>query len=108
MMDRGDIVWCDFDPSAGKEIQKTRPAVVVSPELFNRKFGFAIVVPITSTYRNWNTIIQLPSGLKTTGFVVAHQISTMDIKARNIRRSGESLDKQTLESVMRIVRAILN
>ncbi|EMF0203398.1 type II toxin-antitoxin system PemK/MazF family toxin [Enterococcus hirae] len=27
---KGDIVWIDFDSSAGKEIQKRRPELVVS------------------------------------------------------------------------------
>ena len=27
---KGDIVWIDFDPSVGKEIQKRRPGLVVS------------------------------------------------------------------------------
>ncbi|HFS4778978.1 type II toxin-antitoxin system PemK/MazF family toxin, partial [Enterococcus faecium] len=26
---KGDIVWIDFDPSVGKEIQKRRPGLVV-------------------------------------------------------------------------------
>ncbi|EAA0246186.1 type II toxin-antitoxin system PemK/MazF family toxin, partial [Listeria monocytogenes] len=26
---KGDIVWIDFDPAAGKEIQKRRPGLVV-------------------------------------------------------------------------------
>lgn len=35
----GDIVWIDFEPNAGKEIDKVRPALVLSPESFNRKTG---------------------------------------------------------------------
>ena len=29
--EKGDIVWLDFEPQKGKEIQKTRPVVVLSP-----------------------------------------------------------------------------
>ena len=46
---KGDIVWIDFDPSAGKEIQKRRPGLVVSRYEFNRKTMFAVICPITST-----------------------------------------------------------
>lgn len=31
----GDIVLLDFDPSAGTEIQKRRPAVIVSNDTYN-------------------------------------------------------------------------
>ena len=33
--DKGDIVLLDFDPSAGKEIIKRRPALVISRQSFN-------------------------------------------------------------------------
>ena len=49
--DKGDIVWLDFEPSAGKEITKRRPAFVISRKAFNEHTGFAIIAPITSTVR---------------------------------------------------------
>ncbi|MGL9796295.1 MazF family toxin-antitoxin system, toxin component [Enterococcus sp. DIV1283b] len=48
---KGDIVWIDFDPSTGKEIQKRRPGLVVSRYEFNRKTMFAVICPITSTIK---------------------------------------------------------
>ena len=44
---RQDIVWIDFDPSAGKEIQKRRPALVVSNKNYSKHTGFVAVCPIT-------------------------------------------------------------
>lgn len=43
---RGDIVWLEFDPQKGKEIQKTRPALVISPYEYNVKTGLALLMPI--------------------------------------------------------------
>lgn len=34
-MKRGDVWWVCFDPSVGTEIQKTRPAVIVSNDYAN-------------------------------------------------------------------------
>jgi mRNA interferase MazF/mRNA interferase ChpB len=48
---KGDIVSLNFDPSAGKEIMKRRPAFVISRKRFNEHTGFAIVAPITSAIR---------------------------------------------------------
>ena len=40
--------WVEFDPSAGTEIRKTRPAVIVSNDAANRNLARVVVVPITS------------------------------------------------------------
>ena len=35
-MKRGEVWWVNFDPSIGGEIQKERPAVIVSNDIANR------------------------------------------------------------------------
>jgi len=45
---RGEVWWVSFDPSIGGEIQKTRPAVVVSNDSANTALNRVIVVPISS------------------------------------------------------------
>jgi mRNA interferase MazF len=45
---RGEVWWVSFDPSMGGEIQKTRPAVVISNDAANSALNRVIVVPITS------------------------------------------------------------
>jgi|SRR5215472_4856732 mRNA interferase MazF len=47
-MNRGDVWWVSFDPSIGGEIQKTRPAVVVSNDAANSILNRLVVVPLTS------------------------------------------------------------
>jgi mRNA interferase MazF len=45
---RGEVWWVSFDPSVGGEIQKTRPAVVISNDSANAALNRIIVIPITS------------------------------------------------------------
>jgi mRNA interferase MazF len=47
-IERGDVYWVAFDPSVGGEIQKTRPAVVLSNNAANLVMSRVQVVPITS------------------------------------------------------------
>ena len=46
-MRKGSVWWVDFDPTAGSEIQKTRPAVIVSNDIANRHLSRVVVVPLT-------------------------------------------------------------
>lgn len=46
--ERGDIVWTDFNPQAGREQAGKRPALVLSPKAYNAKTSLAVMVPITS------------------------------------------------------------
>ncbi|MBA3922193.1 MAG: type II toxin-antitoxin system PemK/MazF family toxin [Nostocaceae cyanobacterium] len=44
---RGEIWLVDLNPTRGQEIQKTRPAVIISAEIFN-PIPLRIIIPITS------------------------------------------------------------
>jgi mRNA interferase MazF len=48
MVSRGDVYWVNLDPTVGSEIQKTRPALVVSPDDLNAALPRVIIAPITS------------------------------------------------------------
>lgn len=81
--EKGDIVWFNFDPSAGKEIMKRRPAFVISRKIFNEHTGFAIVAPITSTARGMKLEVVL-DGVGTKGSVLIHQLKSLDFSSREV------------------------
>lgn len=49
---RGELWWINFDPSVGGEIQKTRPAVIISNDMSNKALNRVQVVPVTSNVSN--------------------------------------------------------
>lgn len=83
--EKGDIVSLNFDPSAGQEIMKRRPAFVISRKQFNKHTGFAIVAPITSTSRGMKLEVVLPEQMSTQGAVLIHQLRSLDFKAREVK-----------------------
>lgn len=48
-MHRGEIWWVDFSMSVGGEIQKIRPAIIVSNDASNKNMNRVQVVPITTS-----------------------------------------------------------
>jgi mRNA interferase MazF len=48
-MKRGEIWWISFEASRGGEVQKKRPAVIVSNDAANRHLNRLQVVPLTSS-----------------------------------------------------------
>lgn len=59
-MRRGDVYWVDFDPARGGEIQKRRPAVIISNNAAVRAQNRVQVVPLTSnvaTIHRWEALV---------------------------------------------------
>lgn len=98
-----DIVWLDFDPSKGKEIQKRRPALVVSKDSFNKFTGFCLVCPITSTHRAYATYVPIKDQQqKILGEVVTHQLRSVDYTKRNLKKI-EQCDVLTWAEVVEVI-----
>ncbi len=81
--ERGDVVWIDMHPQAGHEQRGRRPAVVLSPALYNAKVGLALLCPITSQVKGYPFEVPLPAGLPVAGAILSDQIKSLDWRARN-------------------------
>lgn len=97
---RGDVHLIALDPTLGREIKKTRPCVVVSPDELNSHLSTLIVAPLTTGSYRYPFRIRCRFQKKD-GYIVLDQIRTID-RRRLVRRlgriSGPALDK-TLETL---------
>lgn len=99
---RGEIWLVSFDSAVGGEIQKTRPAVVVSNDTANALLNRVQVVPISSQV---GRLYPAEAHVTVNGErrkAMADQITTAS-KRRLQRRLG-GLGKDDLEAVGRVVR----
>ena len=53
MVNQYDVYWVNLDPTVGKEITKTRPCVVISPNELNKGLGTVLISPLTSTIKSY-------------------------------------------------------
>ena len=102
--DCGDIVMLDFDPQAGREQAKRRPALVITDQRYNRASGLAVVCPLTSQRKPY------PFSLPTTvgqvkGAVLVDQIKSLDWNTRNAQFHAKA--DPALVSKVRVYLAVL-
>lgn len=100
--DRGDVVWLDFTPQAGREQAGRRPALVLSPRAYNERAGLAIVCPITSRVKGYPFEVQIPASPELHGVVLADQIRSLDWRGRQadlIRRLPNEVVIEVLQKM---------
>lgn len=83
---RFDVFLVSLDPARGREIRKTRPCLVISPDEINRHISTVIVAPMTTKRRPYPTRVACTFKGKQ-GQVVLDQVRTVD-KSRLVRRLG--------------------
>ena len=83
---RFDVYLVALDPTEGSEIRKTRPCLIISPEVMNQRIATVIIAPMTSKGRTYPTRINCVFQ-HVKGQVVLDQIRTVD-KVRLVRRLG--------------------
>lgn len=93
---RFEIYWVNLDPTIGREIKKTRPAVVISPNEVNDALGTILVAPITSSRRNFPTRIAFELN-KNENYIALDQIRAVD-KIR-LNKKISALNRETAQLV---------
>ena len=94
---RFGIYLVNLDPVVGSEIRKTRPCVVISPDVMNTHLATVIIAPMTTKGRQYPSRVPCEFGGKS-GHVVLDQIRTVD-KTRLTKKLG-TLDEATQAAVL--------
>ena len=86
-VNRFDVFLVNLDPTIGREIKKTRPCVIVSPNEMNRYISTVIIAPMTTKRRSYPTRVTCNFQGKI-GQIVLDQIRTID-KIRLVKHQGK-------------------
>lgn len=105
--DTCDIVWLNFNPQTGREQSGSRPAVVISPKIYNEKSKSAIFLPITNQEKGYPFEIKIPSGLKVQGVILSDQIKSLDWNHREAQFACK-LPKDILKKALNKLTVLLN
>jgi mRNA interferase MazF len=108
---RGEIWLVTLDPTVGREQAGTRPALVISDDVFNQSHAeLVVVLPITSKSKGIRSHVPVspPEG----GLQVMSYIKCEDVRSISIQRFGRRLGKLTVktmnevENCLRIILAL--
>ena len=107
--DRDEVWLVSLDPTVCHEVKKTRPAVVVSSDLYNRYNWVVTVVPLTSrTEAEYDQVLIVPreEGVNTASVTLPDQIRAVD-RRRLVKRLG-CLNDKTIDQLNRSLKIVLD
>ena len=102
----GDLVWLTFDPQAAREQRGRRPALILSPRIYNERAQLAVACPITSKVKGYGFEVAAPPGSAVQGVVLADQLKSLDWKQRRAEFAGK-LTLHALQEVRERIRPLL-
>ena len=97
---RFDVYLIRLDPTQGREIRKTRPCLIISPDEMNQHIDTVIIAPMTTKGRPYPTRVPVQFKGKS-GQIVLDQIRTVD-KSRLVKRIGQ-IDELTRRQVLALL-----
>lgn len=92
----GDIVWLTFDPQTGH-----RPALVLSPSVYNGKTGLMLCCPMTTQVKGYPFEVLIAG--ERPGAALADQVKSLDWVARKAKHKGKASPVELAEMRAKIV-----
>jgi len=102
--ERGDVIWLEFDPQAGREQAGRRPAVVLSPASYNAPTSRALCVPVSTKAKGYPFEVPLPDDFPVQGVAFADQVKCLDWR---LAHPVAALPANVLAALLARTRALL-
>ena len=102
--DRGEVIWINFDPQAGREQSSHRPALVVSPRAYNVKTSLCLLCPMTGRIKGYPFEVVISA--EPPSAVLADQVKSMDWRVRGATPKGR-VEIRVVEEVVAKIAALI-
>jgi len=102
--DVGDVAWIDFDPQAGHEQTKRRPAVVLTPKNYNQKTDLLLCVPLTTKIKDYPFEVLIKGDKESVA--LSDQVKSLDWKARRAEYKTE-VSQDELKEIQKMIALLL-
>ena len=103
--DEGDVIWLDFNPHAGHEQAGHRPALVISPAVYNGKTGLLVCCPLSSQIKGYP--FEVPATVDgRESVVLSDQVKSLDWRVRRARKL-DVVPERVVHAVRARIKALL-
>jgi mRNA interferase MazF len=106
---RGEVWLVSLDPTVGHEVRKTRPAIIVTDDVYNEHNWVVLIMPLTSRDQaEYDQVLISPpeGGLTNPSATLPDQLRAID-RLRLFHKLGD-LSPATMTSVDRSLRIVLS
>ena len=100
VVNRFEVWLVTLNPTVGREIRKTRPSLIISPDEMNLSLGTVVVAPMTTKGKVYPTRAVCRFQGKA-GHIALDQIRTVD-QVRLVRKLGR-IDSNTSARVLEVL-----
>ena len=98
---KNEVWMTTLEPTLGSEINKTRPCIIVSPDVSNKHKKSVVIIPLTSKLKDFPSRVNCTFQNKQ-GQIVIDQIRTVD-KIRLVKKLG-TIDDVTRKKIYEMIK----
>lgn len=98
-------MWLEFDPQAGREQARHRPALILSPASYNDKVSLAVCCPLSTKVKGYPFEVEVETSKKTS-VVLSDQVKSLDWRERKAKFKSRISSSQ-LRQVRENIKALL-
>ena len=103
---RGEVYWVSLDPTIGSEINKTRPAIIISNDNGNEYQRRVVIAPITSSVDKVYSFEVKVEIAKKEGKILVDQLRSIDKK--RLSKKIAVIDYETMQLVNKALKIVLD